>query len=471
MPCIQRAVTRPQRVRNGRRPIVAAAEGNQRIQRRADTRAERRKRMGERRRRAVLRVAAVGATLAVGGVLTGATAVAARDVEDILREKGYITEEEYREIKRGESAEAKPKAAAKDEPASFKFGYKPGKGFSITSADGNHALTIGGRIQVRYTGTDRNDGGDQSSFRIRRARVWLEGHLYSPKFRYGIQGDFADDFELRDAYVEFAHVEPAVLKVGQFKIPFNRQQITSSGALQFVDRSIINDEFILGDDGRDIGGMVYGEIVPELLAYNAGLFNGSGPNTTNEDTDLLTVGRVLLTPLGPFKDYYVEGDHVGDDTPRLGIGAAVAYSGDESDGRTVDRTGLIEEPGFTGADVLAATADAHFKVLGFSMLADYHYRKVDPRGSTLARFDGQGVQGQAGYFVLPKKLEVAARYAWLDPDDETRNDDRQEYGGAVGYFFASHNLKVQADLRNVDTERSGKDRRELEGRVQVQAIF
>lgn len=80
--------------------------------------------------------------------------------------------------------------------------------------------------------------------------------------------------------------------------------------------------------------------------------------------------------------------------------------------------------------------------------------------------------GQIGYFILPQKLEVAARYAWLDPNDAVRNNRVQEYGGAVGYFFASHNLKVQADLRRVDTERPGKsEAHELEGRVQVQAIF
>jgi len=218
--------------------------------------------------------------------------------------------------------------------------------------------------------------------------------------------------------------------------------------------------------------MVYGEIVPDRLTYHAGLFNGSGPNTTNEDTDHLVVGRLLLTPFGAFKDYYLEGDHVGGDTPRFGMGAAVGFDSDESEGRTVTRRALVDEPGFSGADVLGATADAHFKWHGLGALADYHFRKVDPRGRAIEEFDAHGVVAQVGYFVVPQRLEVAGRYAWLDPNDERRGDDKQEYGGAVGYFFSSHNLKVQADLRNVDTERPDKrDKHELEGRVQVQAIF
>jgi len=136
----------------------------------------------------------------------------ARDIEDILREKGYITEEEYREVKRAQAAEAESpapapeaKAASVASPASpLSFAYKPGKGFTIGTPDGKNALTLGGRIQVRYTAADRDDAADESDFRIRRARLWVEGHLYDPKFRYGFQGDFADDFELRDAYLEFA---------------------------------------------------------------------------------------------------------------------------------------------------------------------------------------------------------------------------------------------------------------------------
>ena len=395
-----------------------------------------------------------------------ATVAPARTIEDILKEKGFITEDEYKEAKQAEASTKQP---------SLVGSYRPGKGFQLATPDGNNALTLGGRLQVRYTLTDSAEGADASTFRIRRARLWAEGHLYQPEFRYGFQGDFASTFSLRDAYVEFAHVPVATLKVGQYKVPYNRQQITSSGALQFVDRPVMNEEFLLGDDGRDIGGMLSGEPLKELLAYHLGVFNGSGPNTVNEDTNHMVVGRLLLTPLGAFKDYYSEGDWLGEEKPRLGLGVAAAYSSRERNGRTTRRTGLADPkkyPSFSGADITGATFDAQFKLRGFSALADYYYRNVEPRGAGIEAFAGHAVVAQAGYFVVPQKVEVALRYGWMDPNDAVAHNSVQESGGAVSYLLSGHNLKVQADLRTIDTQRPGRaTAHEIEGRVQVQAIF
>ncbi|GIW43261.1 MAG: hypothetical protein KatS3mg077_0543 [Candidatus Binatia bacterium] len=89
------------------------------------------------------------------------------------------------------------------------------------------------------------------------------------------------------------------------------------------------------------------------------------------------------------------------------------------------------------------------------MFVDYYYRHVDPRG--MDAINGHGAVAQTGYFILlARKLEVAARYAWMDPNDSVANDSVQEYGSAVGYFVRDHNLEVQADLRRIDTERPGE---------------
>ncbi|GIW43263.1 MAG: hypothetical protein KatS3mg077_0545 [Candidatus Binatia bacterium] len=117
------------------------------------------------------------------------------------------------------------------------FGYKPRKGFSISTADGNNSLTLGGRVQLRYTGADKEDDDDESTFRVRRMRIWTEGHVYNPNWRYGFQGDFAGSFSLRDVYVQSTHRPQARVKLGQYKIPHNRRQMTSSGALQFCGSS------------------------------------------------------------------------------------------------------------------------------------------------------------------------------------------------------------------------------------------
>ena len=60
---------------------------------------------------------------------------------------------------------------------------------------------------------------------------------------------------------------------GQFKVPSFRQQLTSSGNQQFVDRSLVSDEYARG---RDIGRRRAGRAVTNKLEYRAGIFNGNG---------------------------------------------------------------------------------------------------------------------------------------------------------------------------------------------------
>lgn len=63
----------------------------------------------------------------------------AKTLEDILKEKGVITEADYKEVSR-----SKP------------FDYKLGKGFTFTSADEKFQLTLGGRALVRYSFIDKD---------------------------------------------------------------------------------------------------------------------------------------------------------------------------------------------------------------------------------------------------------------------------------------------------------------------------
>lgn len=353
--------------------------------------------------------------------------------------------------------------------------YEAGRGIRVATPDGNNALALGGRVQLLYTATDGDVGRDRSGFSVRRARVTAGGHVYRPQLRFYFQGDFANDFELRDALLEYTLVPQAAFRVGQFKIPFNRARVTSSGALQFVDRVATDAEFLPTDEGRDIGLQVGGTLLPERLSYALGAFNGTGPNTTSRDSNYLAVGRLLFTPLADFPDYYVESDLSGSPVPRLGLGAALAFKGNESAGRTTSRLGLAdpdEFPEFRGADILGFTSDAHFKFSGLSALVDYYYRRVDPRGGAIAAFDAHGVNAQAGYFLLPQALEVALRAAWLDPSGNVPSNEIREYGVALSYFFRGHDLKLQADLRRVESDLpTGPTNDVLEGRVQVQAIF
>jgi phosphate-selective porin len=103
----------------------------------------------------------------------------AKSLEDVLKEKGVITEEDYKEV-------TKVKA----------FDYKLGKGFTFTSQDEKFQLSLGGRLQARYSFFDKDNANssvqDVSEWRIRRMKMWMSGHAYSKDLTYKMQVNFVD---------------------------------------------------------------------------------------------------------------------------------------------------------------------------------------------------------------------------------------------------------------------------------------
>lgn len=75
-------------------------------------------------------------------------------------------------------------------------------------------------------------------------------------------------------------------------------------------------------------------------------------------------------------------------------------------------------------------ADAAFKWKGFSFQGEYFLAMANGESSHSEQI-GQGFYMQSGYFVIPKKLELAARYAYMDPNRNFTNDHWSETTGAV----------------------------------------
>src|SRR5690606_18113427 len=113
--------------------------------------------------------------------------------------------------------------------------------------------------------------------------------------------------------------------LGQMKVPFSRQRVNSSSALNMPDRSLVSSEFNLT---RDLGVMFTSQDLGGLggrLAYYAGVFMGEGRNAFNlSDFGLLYVGRLEVRPFGKFDDYS-EGDLARSPTPGLSIAGAYAF--------------------------------------------------------------------------------------------------------------------------------------------------
>lgn len=173
------------------------------------------------------------------------------------------------------------------------------------------------RIQLRYSYIDPLGGEPNGSFGIRRARFAVTGDAYE-YFEYRLQLELPGGGpRLIDAWVRLPLAAGAKLWMGQGKAHFGRQQLTSSGRLQFVDRTIVDGRFT---PGRQQGVAVTGSDGAGRFEYAAGVYNGNGINTANDNGRYLIVGRAVWTPLGAFS--LAESALDRPSSPRLALGLA-----------------------------------------------------------------------------------------------------------------------------------------------------
>lgn len=337
-------------------------------------------------------------------------------------------------------------ARAQTEASAPASGYDGG--FFIGSADDRFALEIGVRVQARFAAASVDPGGGadregESAFSIRRGRLTLEGHAYSPAIEYKFQTDFGEgDLELVDFFVDFHASEPAVIRVGQFKRPFSRQQITSSGRLELVDRAITHSAF---DIGRDIGVMVHNsyEDSPEF-EWAAGLFNGTGDAATFSGTvdpmtgevtgELSNVPEDIQPALVARAGYnhggikgYSEADLEGGPLRFAAAGSLlVGFDGDGGDDGRIQ--GQID--GIAKLQGLSLSAALYLAFAqGGGGFADQSYAAI-----------GGHVQG--GY-MISEHLQPAVRYAVVAPDDL---DATHELAAGFSFYRHEHKLKWQSDI-------------------------
>lgn len=371
-----------------------------------------------------------------------------------------------------------------------------GQGATMSTADGNFELNLRARIQTRFTLTSEVGSGEEpaTEFSIRRMRVVFQGHAIDRALQYYIQLGFSNrDTEsdlrlpLRDAYVTWTRWRDVQIRAGQMKVPFDRQRVVSSSALQFVDRSIVTSELNLD---RDVGVQVFSRDLLGLgnrLGYQLGVFGGDGRNRLSSTSGLLWVARLEFTPFGRFDDY-VEGDLERLDRPRLAVGVGVAYNQNTVRARsTFDATYALG-----GFDYLHGEVDLAFKWRGLSVLGAAILRRADVAvhegtvdGAPRSEFSRSyfGWFAQAGY-LFNQHLELVARYGDLRPtvldtarftplqraqfDREQRA--RHEVGGGLNWYFQGHSLKLQTDYFYYFSERLD-DRGEHQARVQLQLFF
>jgi phosphate-selective porin len=328
-----------------------------------------------------------------------------------------------------------------------------------TFRSGDNSLTLGAYVQVRFTAEDREgfDGdapgaagfgaedGWGASFDVAKVRLSLKGTMYRAWLRYNVAYELSrtsgeSDNKIKDAYLEVAHHRAAVVRAGQYKLPFGMQELVADTDLHFVERSIATSRFA---PSRDTGVQVSGTFRDRRLGYAAGVFNGSGESRRQEDDSLLWAGRVWWDPFGELK--LSEAALGGDPEPRLHLGLAVR-SGEAIRGGT---PGVATSPD----DQRALGLEAAWKQ-GPWFAAGEWFRQTDERRNPLEGPDvrSRGWYLQAGWLVVPERFELALRLSGIDPDRSAAGDRVGEARLALNLYLQGHRLKLSTDLGRVRYE-------------------
>lgn len=305
------------------------------------------------------------------------------------------------------------------------------KGFFIASADGSFRLRINGRFHARFTYNHQDNSAeddDRWGFENRRFRMSFQGHVIDPSWRYKIGGAFDRDsgvFETSDVYLAKDLGDGWELTAGQFKLPFQREWMVSPFRQLVADRSLVYGAFrVRRSDGVQISHEC--EKFSMKLAVSDGA-NNDDTQAVDEDTEVALTGRVEWLVDGKWKQFK---DFTGwtDDGFGLLLGAAGHWERDEYG----SAAGPEEE-------TISWTVDASAEFAGASLFAAVTGRSLDTTGQT----QWGGVL-QGGFFLVPDKWDLFARFEYGDDDSAAENLSLLTVG--VNRYFAQHNLKWTADL-------------------------
>jgi phosphate-selective porin OprO/OprP len=125
---------------------------------------------------------------------------------------------------------------------------------------------------------------------LNRGRLKLGGHLLTPKLAVYTEFDFTKD-QFLDLRVTYEFASWLSIRAGQWKAEFNRERIDSSGAQQFVERSIVTPWFAI-DRQKSI--VAFGRVGAGNAfdsSYWFGRLSGAGRGGDIDDAEGLWMAR------------------------------------------------------------------------------------------------------------------------------------------------------------------------------------
>ena len=342
------------------------------------------------------------------------------------------------------SGAAPPAPPAEAKPPNPPAGYVPGTGFVIQSPDLNFRMRIGLVGGYKFEPTYA-DGAWQQRNTFFVLRPFLGGNFFRDWIHFWTSFEFAANPPyLLDSYVEFAPSKLFTLRVGQQWTPFDRHEYFGPQEILFPEWAPVSEYFW---SGRDKGFTALGTLA-EQLDYYLGVYSGTplrqynalpgnyvlearftwnplGPTATTEFPYIVSEGPVPFRVSATLQGYYGK------------VQSATENFNPSTFRFETEATGETNRQAAGGADFWLQMPWLYFYVDGF-------VRRTEP--SMAARYTSVGVWGQVGVPLVPKTLDIATRFNWLDASIDLGDDDFYSLEGQLAYYV-SHTQGLVVKLR------------------------
>ncbi len=307
-------------------------------------------------------------------------------------------------------------------------------------------FTFGTWIQPLFELRDWQDHESTVGFRLRRARLIVNGQGLDGRLRFRLMPDLASTPQLRDAWIQLDG-NAGWVRMGQQTVPFSLQREVTMARGHFGDRALAGRRFELSG-GRDIGVVVGTGTSAGHLRVSAGAFNGRGPNRSDPSPFPLLAARAGVAVGGPVPNG--ETDLARTPGTVVALGGALMGSRDSF---------LRPRPGFAAdqtADWRSWTIDLLVRSRGLSVTGAWFAQSVTtpPPGEspTSVEIPGEGWYVGAGW-LLPIEagvpvpdMEVVVRHSRARWDLARQGSGERESAIGLTLFHRDHAVQTRLQL-------------------------
>lgn len=164
---------------------------------------------------------------------------------------------------------------------------------------------ISGLANIRYSYDD--DKATIHGFDVRRVRLSVKGDVHK-NVDYCIQGEYATNVKLLDAYFRCKIVPEFNIQVGEFKTESSLESTYGPTSWLVIQSPTAVTRLNGYDDlcgikanGRDVGLRFYGSFIHKenfnVLRYSAGIYNGAGINVKDNNKQKDVAGFLWINPM------------------------------------------------------------------------------------------------------------------------------------------------------------------------------